>query len=411
MCHHLQILGMKGVMDPGQEQKPGWGSSVMPAFYYFGKSLSVDNGTVLVGAYGNDAKGAFSGSVFFYSYDMMATPNGTAVDRSSWRQVQRLIPDDLQSFSLFGWSVCLSGDYAVVGAYGDTINARPYAGSAYVFVRGQDPNAPWAQMAKLTLTDSMAHDHFGSAVAIMGDKLAISSQRLSADKNVADGIVYLYRFGIERTRNNRNNGGRWAWLLFKELHVYAEDSDHLFGYSLSMYDNLVLVGFSADESFGKSASSTTAYLFSFVESSDGSVDAVRDVSLSPFTSQQLVPGSQVGRFGCSVSIQGKIIVVGASLSDGANVETGVVYSYTSGIDYFPVGDSTYDFLVYFLPGAFIAILMGSIAVVIIGNIMNSRQRRYLMVDGVPAIDGSKEMDESFNSAASTISSTRGLVSS
>ncbi|CAM9305376.1 unnamed protein product, partial [Ectocarpus fasciculatus] len=289
----------------------------MPDFYYFGQALALHNGTILVGAYGNDAKGTYAGSAFLYDYEYISTGNGTIV-RDSWKQVQRLMPDDLQSFSLFGWSVALSDDVAVVGAYGSTVNTRSYAGSVYVFERTERVNVPWVQVSKLTVADARAHDHFGCAVAVSGGVLAVSSQRASGDKTIADGIVYLYR-AIGDT-------GRRRWIYFKQLQIYTEDSDNIFGFSLSMYDNLLLVGFSGDESFG-TADVASAYLYSLISNSEGALDAVRDVSLSPFYSEGLKTGSQARRFGCSVAIHGEIIAVGASQADGTSSESGTVYSY------------------------------------------------------------------------------------
>lgn len=391
---------MTGVMDPGDEKKPGWGNSDMPDFYYFGQALALHNGTILVGAYGNDAKGTYAGSAFLYDYEYISTGNGTIV-RDSWKQVQRLMPDDLQSFSLFGWSVALSDDVAVVGAYGSTVNTRSYAGSVYVFERTERVNVPWVQVSKLTVADARAHDHFGCAVAVSGGVLAVSSQRASGDKTIADGIVYLYR-AIGDT-------GRRRWIYFKQLQIYTEDSDNIFGFSLSMYDNLLLVGFSGDESFG-TADVASAYLYSLISNSEGALDAVRDVSLSPFYSEGLKTGSQARRFGCSVAIHGEIIAVGASQADGTSSESGTVYSYTAGIDYFPVGDSTYDFLVYFLPGAFIAITMISIAFVLIGNTITMRQRRYQAQHGLSSMNEIDLDTSSMQSETSSVSSSaRGLI--
>lgn len=198
--------------------------------------------------------------------------------------------------------------------------------------------------------------------------------------------------------------------------MYTENSNHIFGYSLSMHKNLLLVGFSGDDTF-RDRDAASAYLYSVVAGSDGSIDVVRDVSLVPFQGDgaggiRSREASYAPFFGCSVAIHGNIIVVGASLADGTSAETGVVFSYTAGIDYFPIASSTYGFLVYFLPGAFIAIILVSTAFVFIGNYMTDRQRRYQELHEMPSdeessIDTSATPSESSSAALSA--STRGLL--
>jgi hypothetical protein len=234
-------------------------------------------------------------------------------------------------------------------------------------------------------------------------------------------VVYLYRKVVEVTRENRNNGGERRWIPFKELHVYTEDSTHVFGYSLNMYESLLLVGFSGGDSVGR-RDGAGAYLYSLITNSDDTVDAVRDVSLAPFAGDGqgagLADAIYAPLYGCSVAVHDNIIVVGASLADGYTAETGAVFSYTAGIDYFPIGDNTYDFLVYFLPGAFIAIIMVSIAFVIIGNIMTNRQRQYQELHGLSKFDhqdtctSTLDLSTTYSDTASELSmpgSSRGLI--
>ena len=249
---------MSGSFNPGEEQKPGWGSNTMPHFDFFGHSISMHNGSIAIGAYGYDAGGSFSGTVIIYDYILYSESNETGVERTTWSDHRRITPGDIQSFSLFGWSVAIQDNIMIAGAYGDTISGQPYAGSAYVYERSARSVNDWELKAKLTAPNARAHDHFGAKVAVSGDIVAVSSQvsivsrisvlfylykylllqRSSADKTIADGIVYLYRGVNVMTKENRNNGvymRRWAF--FKELHVYTEDSDNMFGYSLNMHNN------------------------------------------------------------------------------------------------------------------------------------------------------------------------------
>ena len=72
---------------------------------------------------------------------------------------------------VFGYSVSIDGDTAVIGAYGDDDNGS-YSGSAYVYVRS---NGVWSEQAKLTASDGAASDRFGYSVSIDGDTAVIGA--------------------------------------------------------------------------------------------------------------------------------------------------------------------------------------------------------------------------------------------
>ena len=60
------------------------------------------------------------------------------------------LTSDAASNDFFGRSVSVSGDYAVVGAYGND-DAGIDSGSAYIFVRS---GTTWTQQQKLTASDA-----------------------------------------------------------------------------------------------------------------------------------------------------------------------------------------------------------------------------------------------------------------
>jgi hypothetical protein len=89
----------------------------------FGKSVSIDGDTMVIGAIRDDDKGSSSGSAYVYTRD---TPSDLA---SNWAQVAKLTADDGAAQDVFGYSVSIDGDTMVVVALGDDA----YSGSAYVF--------------------------------------------------------------------------------------------------------------------------------------------------------------------------------------------------------------------------------------------------------------------------------------
>ncbi len=87
--------------------------------------------------------------------------------------VNKLLANDGANSDFFGRSVSISGDTAVIGAQGDDDNGSN-SGSAYVFVR--DSSGGWNQQAKLVADDGNVGDVFGVSVSISGDTAVIGAQ-------------------------------------------------------------------------------------------------------------------------------------------------------------------------------------------------------------------------------------------
>jgi len=88
---------------------------------------------------------------------------------------------------IFGRSVSISGDYAIVGAFWDDDNGID-SGSAYIFKRS---GTSWAEEAKLTASDGAAIDQFGWSVSISGE-YAIVGAHLDDDNGADSGSAYIF---------------------------------------------------------------------------------------------------------------------------------------------------------------------------------------------------------------------------
>jgi hypothetical protein len=86
------------------------------------------------------------------------------------QQIAKLIASDGEAKDEFGWSVAVSGDTLVVGAYLDDDNGNK-SGSAYVFERNHGRADNWGQVVKLLASDGDVQDQFGWSVAISEDTL------------------------------------------------------------------------------------------------------------------------------------------------------------------------------------------------------------------------------------------------
>jgi hypothetical protein len=89
---------------------------------------------------------------------------------TDWTQEARLAPEDAADSDEFGYSVAVAGGTAVAGAY----NKDSGRGAAYVFTRS---GTSWTQQAKLTADDSEINDNFGHSVAIAGDTVVVGAPR------------------------------------------------------------------------------------------------------------------------------------------------------------------------------------------------------------------------------------------
>ena len=125
---------------------------------------------------------AFGGEPFVSLYgDYAALMSGGSAyvfkrTGTSWTQEAKLIPSDGAS----GFSVSISGDFAVLGARN--------SGSAFVFKRN---GTSWTEEAKLIPSDGTAGDEFGTAVSISGDYAIVTA--IADDDNGDDsGSAYLY---------------------------------------------------------------------------------------------------------------------------------------------------------------------------------------------------------------------------
>ncbi len=84
--------------------------------------------------------------------DRVDSDNSHSSTQANWFEVQKLLASDGADSNYFGYSVSISGDYAIIGSHCDD-SAR---GSAYVFKRS---GSSWSQEAKLVASDGSYDDY------------------------------------------------------------------------------------------------------------------------------------------------------------------------------------------------------------------------------------------------------------
>ncbi|KYF83107.1 hypothetical protein BE11_31175 [Sorangium cellulosum] len=264
----------------------------------FGQSVGIDGDSVVVGSIMDDDLGTSSGSAYVFvrsgstwtqqqkltASDGAATdffgnsvaisgdtivagsPNTTSNDTgaayvfvrsgSTWSQQQKLVASDPATFDYFGFSVALSGDSALIGAYGVNSGLSTYneTGAAYAFVRS---GSAWSQQQKLMASNIMINNppvglntasQFGRSVAIDGDRAIVGSRhgRMSL-ASIGAGLVYSF------TRSGS------AWTEVEIVGASTAASGDQVGNSVSLDGTTTVVGAPEDDDSASNAG--TAWVF------------------------------------------------------------------------------------------------------------------------------------------------------
>ena len=253
----------------------------------FGVSVAVDGDTAVIGAFFDDDNGIKSGSAYVF------TRSGTA-----WTQQAKLIASDGAAHDVFGESVAVDGDTAVIGARLDDDNG-PASGSAYVFIRS---GTTWAQQAKLAAGDAAALDRFGLSVAVDADTAVIGAH-LDDDNGGASGSAYVF------TRSGS------AWTQQQKLTASDGAASDFFGISVAIDADTAVIGASGGDDNG--AGSGSAYAFTRI---GGMWSEQAKLTASD--------GAALDRFGFSVAVDADTAVIGARLDDDRGTDSGSAYVFT-----------------------------------------------------------------------------------
>ena len=225
-------------------------------------------------------------------------------------EVAKLFAADGGEGDQFGYSVALSGDTALVGVRFDDDDANGLeSGSAYVFTRS---GTTWRQQARLTAADGSDRDWFGVRVALSGDTAAVPADADDSDVNGVDsGSVYVF------TRSGT------TWTQQAKLTASDGAAVDLFGYSVALSGDTVLIGARFDDDAG--VDSGSVYVFT-----RSGITWTQQAKLTA------ADGEAGDEFGYSVALSGDTAVITANAddSDVKGVDSGSAYVFTrSGSDW------------------------------------------------------------------------------
>ena len=259
----------------------------------FGGAVSISGDTAIVGRDMYNRRGS--------AYIFRRNSSG------AWSQAQEISAGDGSSRDLFGYSVAISGDAAIVGAFG----VDRGAGAAYIFEKNSD--GTWAQTQRLTADTGITvvyaparqpangksgplaatsnsergdGDWYGVSVAISGDT-AMAGVPLGGllTQRVVAGKVYVYE---------KNSEGEWMRAAVLTASDGAEGD--YFGGSVTIQGDTAVIGAYKDD--GERGS---AYVFE------------KNSSGAWTQTQKLTAGDRdpSDSFGGSAAISGNTIIVGA----------------------------------------------------------------------------------------------------
>ena len=252
----------------------------------FGYNVAISGDYAVAGAPYEDGAGYSSGSAYIFKR------NGTA-----WTREANITASDGAANSYFGWSVAISGDYAVAGAPGDD-DAGLRSGSAYIFKRN---GAAWEEQDKITASDGAVSDWFGGSVAISGDYVVVGANH-DDDAGLRSGSAYIFK----------RNGAAWT----EQTKITASDGarNDFFGYSVAISGDYTVVGAGYADDAGSQSGSAYIFKRSGTEWTEEAKITASD-------------GAADDYFGYSVAISGDYAVVGANGDDDAGSWSGSAYIF------------------------------------------------------------------------------------
>jgi drug/metabolite transporter superfamily protein YnfA len=283
---------------------------------FFGESVAISGDTIVIGAR-NECSSAAGGpddnSASHAGAAYVFTRSG-----STWTPQAMLKASNAESNDEFGISVAISGDRIVVGAYaedsngsgGQSNNSAADSGAAYVFERS---DSSWSQVAYLKASNTEAGDLFGYSVAIDTDMALVGAPWEGSDANGLDGDQNNNSawFAGAAYAFYRSSG---TWSQVRYIKASNSDADDQFGRSVAMSDLGAVVGapnedsstrvVNGDQADNSSESAGAAYVFEHI----GSV-------FTPQVAYLKATNAEVNdRFGWSVALtEWEEVLVGARL--------------------------------------------------------------------------------------------------
>jgi len=236
-------------------------------------NMDYDDGTLIVGAPGDDTNGMASGAAHIF-----------CKSSGSWIEIAKLVAPDGDSFDMYGISVAVDDDLVVVGARNDEAYAGS-AGSAYIY---QKVSGSWIYQSKIVSADITSGDWFGQSADIDNGIVVVGS----------NDAAYVFE-NLDVTGHD--------WQQTAKLTSADGQLTNSFGYSVAIENNDIAVG----DRDGGSEVSGHIHLFEY--------DGANWIGLTKLSSDSGMPLDYLGH---SIAISGDTVVGGIPQDDDSGTDSG-----------------------------------------------------------------------------------------
>ena len=315
----------------------------------FGFSAAIDGKTILIGAYKADIDGVIDvGAAYVY----------VLVD-NIWQQQAKLFAEPAYAGDTLGGNVALKNDVAMLGVMRRDDKGKD-SGAVISFERETNT---WKQTQVFTAHDAKPGDAFGQSIALTKNHLVIGAPRNDA-LGVDSGAAYIYQrkgdqwhyhakltasdgaagdlFGISvavddntilvgadlHDEKAEDAGAVYVYVLnankwIQEAKLMASDGGKtdIFGVRVALSENTALISARRDDVEELGIDAGSAYIFK----RDGSTWAEQVKLISP-------DGQADDRFGRGVALSGDIAIISAMNHDANGSNTGALYVYNKCAD-------------------------------------------------------------------------------
>ncbi len=285
----------------------------------FGKSVSISGDTLVVGAYLEDSSAIGTG---IGEVDNSEENSGAAYvftrSTGEWTQQAFLKASNAEGTDYFGFSVAISDNTIIVGAQNESSNATEVdgdqnnnltssSGAAYIFTRAGNS---WSQQAYLKASNSGFSDRFGYSVAISGETVAIGAYlEDSNDTGVGGTGANDLASSSGAAYTFTRSAGVWAQgQYFKASNT---DNSDLFGFSVSISGDILLVGSRLEDSNAQGINGDGSN--DLASSSGAAYSYIRQAG--SWSQPTYIKASNTGendKFGLAVAVSGSVLLIGAS---------------------------------------------------------------------------------------------------
>lgn len=285
----------------------------------FGFATALDGDRLAVGAVGENS---LTGAVHLFT-GVGSNFSGLTWVRKLGDGIGAIEMPALQAGGQFGSSLALRGDQLVVGAPLTDSGDVTDSGSVYLF------NGAGADFSGLTYIRTLASDpeirplktgdHFGFAVSLDGDRLAIGADR--DDGGGTDrGAVYLFN-GVGTDFSSLTQQRK-----LDSSFIPLSDGD-FFGRAVALDGNRLVVGAPGE---GSPTSSGAVYLFSGVGTDFSGITEQRKLDIN----SSLLKLAEGNEFGFSVALRNTHLLVGDPGDDTSGSNRGALYIFSgAGTDF------------------------------------------------------------------------------